>query len=500
MQSGELRDFQRGDLLALRFPNPDAEASWVAEKIISLRGLPYIDDDQVRGLSWSDFAILLRSVRNSGGPIVEALRSRGIPYIVAGMTGLFDTSEVQAAAAIFQFMTHEIDENALKQIWRNANFGLSEEMLEQGVSVAKDRRLFKPGTSAYKLQRSYLDFLEAIGLCEDENPGDRGEVVFYNLGKFSQVIADYEEIHFKSKPEEKYRSFVQFLRYQAPRYYPEGGQDVAYSVPDAVRIMTVHQAKGMEFPVVFLPCLQRNRFPARRQHNRVWNHLPREAIRNADRFDTSIEDERRLMYVALTRSEKYLFCSWGPDPDNRLYQRPSQFWEELTRREQFLTREPPEEEVERLNPTPRRPLVNIEISFSDLKYFFECPYQFKLRFLYGFNPPIDEALGYGRSLHNALAEVHRRTLAGELIDEGVLPELLDKHFHVRYAYPQLETPLRKSAEEAVGKYLQEQGPYLDRVEHAEEVVELNLPDGIVVNGRIDLIKRVYRIRFSGHKF
>ena len=124
---------------------------------------------------------------------------------------------------------------------------------------------------------------------EERIPGDRGEIVYYNLGKFSQVITDYEEIHYKSKPEEKYRSFVQFLLHQAPGYYPEGGQDVAYAVPDAVRIMTVHQAKGMEFPVVFLPCLQKNRFPAKKQHDRVWNHIPRAAIRNADRYDTGIE-------------------------------------------------------------------------------------------------------------------------------------------------------------------------------------------------------------------
>ena len=110
-------------------------------------------------------------------------------------------------------------------------------------------------------------------------PGDsRGEDRLYNLGKFSQVITDYEEIHFRTQPEEKYKSFVQFLPLQAPGYYPEGGQDVAYAVPDAVHIMTVHQAKGLEFPAVFLPCLQKDRIPSKKQHNRVWDHIPRQAI------------------------------------------------------------------------------------------------------------------------------------------------------------------------------------------------------------------------------
>jgi DNA helicase-2/ATP-dependent DNA helicase PcrA len=407
------------------------------------------------------------------------------------MTGLFDTPEAQAAVGVFRFMIQEIGGDDLKALWRDAEVGLTDDDLERGIALLLETRTFDPGKrfSVYGLQRTYLRFLEAISLREDRIPVGRGEVVLYNLGKFSQVITDYEEIHYKSRPEEKYPSFVQFLRYQAPGYYPEGGQDATYAVPDAVRIMTVHQAKGMEFPVVFLPCLQKNRFPARRQHNRVWNHIPREAIQNADRYDTGPEDERRLFYVAMTRSEKYLFCSWAPDLANQLYRRPSPFWEEMTRREQVLTNEPPPKEVHLLPPEPRRPLVNVELSFSELKYFFECPYQFKLRFLYGFNPPLHEALGYGRSLHNALAEVHRRALSGEQIADDAISDLLDTHLHVRYAYPELEASLRQSAGEALGRYLREHGPYLDRLEHAEEVVELTLPDGIVVHGRIDLIKR-----------
>jgi len=48
---------------------------------------------------------------------------------------------------------------------------------------------------------------------------------------------------------------------------------------------------------------------------------------------------------------------------------------------------------EKLSPTARTQVANIALSFSELKYLFECPYQFKLRFLYGFNPPLAEALG-----------------------------------------------------------------------------------------------------------
>lgn len=492
MRSHGTRPFERGDLLCQAFIDPTAEAAWVAQKVTAMRGMPYQEaDGTTRGLSWSDCAILLRSVRGSAAPFVQALRAAGVPHIVAGMTGLFDTPEVQAAVAIFQFMTREIDEVQVKQVWQAAAVGLTDADLERGLTLLREGRTFEKGKrfSVYNLQRTFLGFLEEVRLREERVPGGRGEVVYYNLGKFSQVISDFEEIHFKSDPQQKYEGFVGFLRHQAPSYYPEGGQDVAYATPDAVRIMTVHQAKGMEYPVVFLPCLQRNRFPAKKQFNRVWSHVPRAAIKNADRYDTDIEDERRLFYVALTRSEKYLFCSWAPDPGNQLYRRPSEFWDELTHRQQFLTKEPPATTVAKLAPVPRRPLVNVELSFSELKYFFECPYSFKLRFLYGFNPPLVEKLGYGRSLHNTLAEIHRRALAGDEVDEGDVPELVDRHLQVRYAFPTLEADLRTSAEKAIETYVREHKDELSRLEHAEETVELTLPDGIVVNGRIDLIKR-----------
>ncbi|MGE4345588.1 MAG: 3'-5' exonuclease [Geoalkalibacter sp.] len=63
----------------------------------------------------------------------------------------------------------------------------------------------------------------------------------------------------------------------------------------------------------FIPCLRQNRFPSRRQGGRsVWHIIPETAVANVDRYKGTVEDERRLFYVALTRAEKYLFCSWAP--------------------------------------------------------------------------------------------------------------------------------------------------------------------------------------------
>jgi DNA helicase-2/ATP-dependent DNA helicase PcrA len=132
----------------------------------------------------------------------------------------------------------------------------------------------------------------------------------------------------------------------------------------------------------------------------------------------------------------------------------------------------------------------VTLSFSELKYWFECPYEFKLRFLYGFNPPLHEALGYGKGLHDALAEVHKRAITGDLVDERVASELVDRHLHTPYAYPDLRNKLRSSAVEAVVRYLGEHRSELPRTVHSEKQIQVHVAPGIVVDGRIDLVRRL----------
>ena len=135
----------------------------------------------------------------------------------------------------------------------------------------------------------------------------------YQLGKFSQVISDFETIYFASSPEQKYESFVGFLTHQAPGYYAEADEDSGYATPDAVTISTVHRAKGMQWPAVFVPCLRRNRFPSPAQGGtNIFHIIPMEAVENGARYRGTPSEERRLFYVAVTRAQKYLYMTWAP--------------------------------------------------------------------------------------------------------------------------------------------------------------------------------------------
>lgn len=492
--SGHQR-FDRGDLLAINFADADGEAAWICDRIQAMCGLAFSDGPgtKARGLSWSDCAVLLRSVAHDAGPLVDELRRREIPYVIKGLNRLFDSPEIQAIVGIFSYMVTAVDEPALRALFDDASlvpvggdWAAAMRVLDDGRDFGRSERW-----GVYNIQRLYLEFLEALALREDTVPGPpaRAELVFYQLGKFSQAISDFEAIYFNTEPAQKYQAFAKWLEHQAPDYYADADADVGYAAPDAVVISTVHQAKGMQWPAVFVPCLRKNRFPAKRQGGlNLFHVIPDTAINSPDRYRGTLEDETRLFYVAVTRTQKYLFVSCSPGP-NQLYRNRSQFFDHCAQQPWFLTRDPGVS-GDKIEPHPKRELPNVTLSFSELKYLFECPYQFKLRFLYGFNPPLHEALGYGKGLHDALAEAHKRALGGSIVTPDEAADLVQRHLHAPYAYPALKDTLRAAAVKAVTRYLTDHGADLERTVHSEKQVQVHVAPGITVDGRIDLVRKL----------
>ncbi len=503
MIATNVQKYEPSDVCALSFSNPDAEASFIVKTIKDLHGVAFIDDGHERGLAYSDIAILLRSVKANGEPITRALRNAGIPSIVVGMNDLFSAAEAEAARLLFYFMAKRpsVDRKLLKKAWLDADLGITPKALDAGLDrvVAARAELGSADQkrwALYSIQRQYREFLDVIELREEKIPdapsgAKRGEIVFYNLGKFSQIISDFEEIYFHSDPPEKYTSFASFLEFQADGAYPEGWQEASYANPDAVRIMTNHQAKGMQWPVVFIPALLKNRFPAAKAGGKgVWHLIPGDGVQGQSRFVGSIEDERRLFYVAMTRSQKFLFMTYAPIAGkNNRYTTKSVFWDDVLVSKRVKRTLPDYSGRKRAAPQPKAGIANVVLSFSDLKYYFECPYQFKLRILYGFNPPIYEGLGYGKSLHDALADVHARAIQGIAVDESAAPSLVGTHLHLPYAYKALRETLEKSATAIVAKYIAKNKADFDKIEFSEKGIELHLGDGVSVVGRIDLVRR-----------
>ena len=186
-----------------------------------------------------------------------------------------------------------------------------------------------------------------------------------------------------------------------------------------------------------------------------------------------------------------MFASYSPGA-SRNHKRRSVFFDHCTRHALVSTRDHgvTGTAAVRLVSTPKVQTPQLTLTFSELKYYFECPYQFKMRFLYGFNPPLHEALGYGKGLHDALAEVHKRAIGGDLLDVSSAKVLVDRHLHTPYAYPELRSQLERAAVDAIERYMRDQGGMLRNTVHSEKPIDVHLGEGIVVAGRIDLIRRL----------
>jgi DNA helicase-2/ATP-dependent DNA helicase PcrA len=486
--------FERGDLLAIEFSDPAEEAVWTADRIEQLRGVPFTDSEgaEPRGLTWSDFAVLFRSVKADADTLVDELRKRGIPYVIKGLTKLFETPEVVAAVSCFRYMTGQVSDQDVIDAWTAADVGATTDEIRRGIAMLDQAAEWDESRpwDATTLQGTFLGFLEAVGLREERVPGGRGELVYYNLGRFSTAIGDFERIHLTSKPSQRFGDFAKWAEYQAPDYYEESDGDNGYAQPDAVVIATVHQAKGMQWPAVFLPALRKNTFPtAGRGGLGVFHVVEEDLVPGAARYKGTEDDERRLFYVAVTRAQKYLAMTFAPNGKRNGMKR-SMFFNDATRAQTVLTREMAPASSPRLEPKPKGGTPDVVMSFSDLKYLFECPYSFKLRLLYGFDSPLQKELGFGKSLHDAMAEIHKRAIQGDSVTEGEAEELVDRHLNLPFANKAAADQLRPAAVDAVRRYVAEHGATLHQARYSEHPVEIHPAPGVTVTGRVDLIKRL----------
>ncbi len=99
--------------------------------------MPYQDriGQAERGLDWGDMAILLRSVRNDAGPLIEALRERGIPFIVKGVQQLFEQPEIIACKRTFDYIIGNESKLVLHHTWLQAGLGVDETILENAIDT-----------------------------------------------------------------------------------------------------------------------------------------------------------------------------------------------------------------------------------------------------------------------------------------------------------------------------------------------------------------------------
>ncbi|MFW2567876.1 ATP-dependent helicase [Aliarcobacter butzleri] len=500
MISASHQEFEEADLIKNNFENQKEEVEYIVNTIKNVRGVEFLDKkgNDSRGLDYSDIVILLRTW-NVADVFAEGLKDANIPYVVAGVTKLFEQDEIKASVNIFKYLSGQILKNDLEESWLKLSEKIEINKLLQAIDYLDSYDDIKEDTwyeylILQQVFRTYLDKLEVsektFSYLENEHGMEKGEIVFYNLGKFSQIIQDFETIHFRDNPIKKLDNFINFLHYTAADYYPEGWLNQNLVTPNAVTIMTIHQSKGLEYPVVFIPGMNRNYFPAKKPGGKnIWHFIDKDIIEK-ERYEGNEDDERRLFYVAITRAKKFLFITRSPKlTKNNLYNKESLFYSDLRKSEFIFQSTTDYFDRKHTLPKSEKKINNIILNFTLLESYFECPYKFKFDVLYGFNEPLSPRIGYGKSIHDSLMEIHKRSMENDIPEIKEMDEILDRHLSFPYAIESTKQTMKKKAREAIIKYYNNNRKDFNKIQYTEKDIELDFGNGIIINGRIDLIKK-----------
>ncbi len=122
---------------------------------------------------------------------------------------------------------------------------------------------------------------------------------------------DFDDIYKDFQISGKIKGLIDFLENDALEQYKYHNFKNKENNLNSVQILTVHKSKGFEYNTVFLPNLENNEFPSRKIYGKKYWHILGDYFeKNKDKYESEIEDERKLFYVAVTRAKQNLFMSY----------------------------------------------------------------------------------------------------------------------------------------------------------------------------------------------
>lgn len=490
------------------FPTRLEEAEWVADRIKTLIGKEYRKnpDSSPRGLTAADFAILMPSTRSEeqdGTPrhaaFSNALLARGITFALNAGGNAFDRPAVNALREVFSALEQgAIDRNAADAlVAQHVRPAYPSVNIRRTYEVLADwgRRIHQPpGAARQRLFPQALlgDLLEAFDIANSGFDQD----VMRDIGLFSRMLQDVESVYLSIDSTQRFRSVVRFLQQVAERGYDISTDDVI-TRPNAVTLSTVHRVKGLEFPVVFVVDVLPGRFPSNKAQLEC--ALPADLMATAvarGAYGNSIEAQARLFYTALTRAERFLHVTGAALlPSGKRTNRQSKFAAALRDEElcnvpdqlpEGLVSAPPQQEIDE---------ATLPTSFSDIKYYLNCPMDYRFRKSFGFSPPVPELFGYGRAVHVAIEKLHEifRDRAPTCEEAEAIAA---QHFHLKHIAPSGDPENRPGAyEQAKNKARQIAGGYVqayaaDFASQRQVEVRFEIPArGCLITGAIDLLMR-----------
>lgn len=428
----------------------DAVAGMIAEHVAS-------------GGRFGDCAILVRANQDAD-PFMRALNMRGIPWWFSGTRGLYDREEVRVALAFLRVLADPADNLSLFYLGTSPLYLIDATDMSRALSYADRRhrslehtfrhlaaapdlaaeispesrasiaRLVEDLDEMRRLMRHhptgrvlYEYLVTRTGyirrLATSEQPGDEAKVA--NLARLFDIVARYGEVAVYDRVPEFVRRMEDLIAAGDDPPTPDPDQEF-----DGVQILTVHKAKGLEFPVVFMVNCVADKFPARARQEPL--DLPDELVADKEVLpsgDSHLQEERRLFYVGMTRARDRLILTSGRDYGRVRARKISRFVLEALDEpavDPGAFRTSAVESIERHAPpaagADRAPGslpgilpsdAPIALSFRQVDDYQVCPLKYKYAHILRVPLLRDHRVVYGTAVHAGVMEYNRRRARGQ---------------------------------------------------------------------------------------
>lgn len=504
----------------LHFDTVSAEADYVADVVA---------ERLQQGHRPRDIAILVRS-NDDADPFLRALNMREVPHHFSGSRGLYAREEVRLLVSLLRVLASPSDSvatfylasSSVFQVPARALLRLNEyarrktrplldllrelpenedlASIEETARTAAARLVSAIDAAAVDVPRRrtgevLYKFLQSSGTLGrlSAHPSAENEARVKNIAKFFETVRAYGEI----AEHDRVPAFVEHLD-----MLRDAGDDpaVADADPeeDAVHVLTVHKAKGLEFPVVLLVGCAERKFPVQRRSDPL--ELPAQLVRAPPgAADPHLHEERRLFYVAMTRAKEELILTSAADYGTTRARKVSRFVVEtldlpspapIPRRSHAL------EALARFRvapepvPTGERPLppdILLRLSFNQIDDYQTCP--LKYRYVHVMRVPllVHHRIVYGSAIHKAIQHYFKRVEAdGRCSEEELLRAFRDNWVSEGFLSREHEERRIAAGEETLGRFLASEQASPLRPTGVEEEFKFYVDRNKIV-GRYDLV-------------
>ena len=281
------------------------EGNYIVEQIEHLR--------RQEGMKYSDFAVLYR-MNTQSRAIEQILGREGIPYKVVGGLKFFERKEIKDIISYLRLIQNPMDNLSLTRIINEPKRGIGKTSLDkiQDLAIENETSMYEiiKNSDQYGLNRVFLNSREFVNAIE-ELRAKKDELIISELVKltlkktgYTKALEDEKTIEAENRIEnlEEFLTVaMEFEKEEADNSLENFLQGMTLSsdidnvdeTEESVTLMTLHSAKGLEFPVVFLVGMEEGIFPGYKSIGE----------------ESALEEERRLCYVGITRAKQNLFLT-----------------------------------------------------------------------------------------------------------------------------------------------------------------------------------------------